>query len=67
MGQSEQAVSNDTQQQEQQAPSGYDFVVVANRLAVNRVTLGDGSTGWQRSPGGLVTALAPIMAASHPG
>ncbi|GAA4917712.1 trehalose-6-phosphate synthase [Nesterenkonia rhizosphaerae] len=65
MGQSEQAVSNDTQQQEQQAPPGYDFVVVANRLAVNRVTLSDGSTGWQRSPGGLVTALAPIMAASE--
>ncbi len=43
---------------------GYDFVVVANRLAVNRVTLEDGSTGWQRSPGGLVTALAPLMADS---
>ncbi|WP_022873596.1 alpha,alpha-trehalose-phosphate synthase (UDP-forming) [Nesterenkonia alba] len=43
---------------------GYDFVVVANRLAVNRVTKDDGSVGWQRSPGGLVTALAPIMADS---
>ncbi|NLS09933.1 trehalose-6-phosphate synthase [Nesterenkonia sp. MY13] len=45
--------------------SGYDFVVVANRLAVNRVTNEDGTTGWQRSPGGLVTALAPIMATSE--
>lgn len=45
--------------------SGYDFVVVANRLAVNRITNSDGSTGWQRSPGGLVTALAPIMSSSE--
>lgn len=45
--------------------TGYDFVVVANRLAVNRVSNNDGSTGWQRSPGGLVTALAPIMATSE--
>ena len=44
--------------------SGYDFVVVANRLAVDRITTEDGSTGWRRSPGGLVTALAPIMSES---
>ncbi|OSM42550.1 alpha,alpha-trehalose-phosphate synthase (UDP-forming) [Nesterenkonia sp. PF2B19] len=44
--------------------SGYDFVVVANRLAVDRITTEDGGTGWRRSPGGLVTALAPIMAQS---
>ncbi|GAB3190812.1 hypothetical protein GCM10027061_16510 [Nesterenkonia suensis] len=43
---------------------GYDFVVVANRLAVDRVTTDDGGTGWRRSPGGLVTALAPIMSQS---
>ncbi|MDO5493402.1 MAG: trehalose-6-phosphate synthase [Nesterenkonia sp.] len=43
---------------------GYDFVVVANRLAVDRVTQEDGSTGWRRSPGGLVTALGPIMSES---
>ncbi|MGR6900401.1 alpha,alpha-trehalose-phosphate synthase (UDP-forming) [Glutamicibacter sp. BSL13] len=42
----------------------YDFVVVANRLPVDRITNEDGSPGWRRSPGGLVTALAPIMAAS---
>ncbi|WP_150461958.1 alpha,alpha-trehalose-phosphate synthase (UDP-forming) [Nesterenkonia ebinurensis] len=45
--------------------TGYEFVVVANRLAVNRTTNHDGSTGWQRSPGGLVTALAPIMTSSE--
>lgn len=37
------------------------FVVVANRLPVDRVTKADGSTAWRRSPGGLVTALAPVM------
>ncbi|WP_315096376.1 trehalose-6-phosphate synthase [uncultured Cellulomonas sp.] len=42
--------------------SGYDFVVVANRLPVD-VSLGeDGEPTWTRSPGGLVTALAPVMA-----
>jgi trehalose 6-phosphate synthase len=37
------------------------FVVVANRLPVDRVTNPDGSEGWTRSPGGLVSALAPVM------
>ena len=37
------------------------LVVVANRLPVDRVTAPDGSEGWQRSPGGLVSALAPVM------
>ncbi len=48
-----------------QYQTGYEFVVVANRLAVNRITTPEGSTGWQRSPGGLVTALAPIMTSSE--
>jgi len=39
----------------------YDFVVVSNRLPVDRVTSADGSPGWTRSPGGLVTALEPVM------
>ncbi|HEX2905016.1 MAG TPA: trehalose-6-phosphate synthase [Jatrophihabitans sp.] len=39
----------------------YDFVIVANRLPVDRVTEADGQTGWRRSPGGLVTALEPVM------
>lgn len=42
-------------------PSGSDFVVVANRLPVDLETLPDGSTRWKRSPGGLVTALEPIL------
>ncbi|MEV7398673.1 trehalose-6-phosphate synthase [Aeromicrobium sp. NPDC092404] len=38
-----------------------DFVVIANRLPVDRVTSPDGSTMWRTSPGGLVTALEPVM------
>ena len=38
------------------------FVVVANRLPVDEVTTTDGRE-WQRSPGGLVTALHPVLAA----
>ena len=37
------------------------FVVVASRLPVDRVDDPDGETGWRPSPGGLVTALEPIM------
>ena len=33
------------------------FLVVANRLPVDRV----GDREWRRSPGGLVTAIAPVM------
>ncbi|MGP9727044.1 alpha,alpha-trehalose-phosphate synthase (UDP-forming) [Glutamicibacter sp. AOP3-A1-12] len=44
--------------------NSHDFVVVANRLPVDRITLPDGTQGFQRSPGGLVTALEPIMAAA---
>ncbi len=36
------------------------FVVVANRLPVDRVTTAEG-TDWRRSPGGLVTALHPVL------
>lgn len=38
-----------------------DFVVVANRLPIDMVRLPDGSTTWRRSPGGLVTALEPLL------
>src|SRR6476619_90916 len=37
------------------------FVVVASRLPVDRVEGPDGRTDWQTSPGGLVTALEPVM------
>ena len=39
-----------------------DFVVVSNRLPVDRVPVEESVDGWRRSPGGLVTALAPVMA-----
>ncbi|OBA58532.1 trehalose-6-phosphate synthase [Mycobacterium sp. 1100029.7] len=38
-----------------------DFVVVANRLPVDLERLPDGTTDWKRSPGGLVTALEPLL------
>jgi trehalose 6-phosphate synthase len=42
-------------------PGDYDFVVVANRLPVDRVEGSGGKAEWRTSPGGLVAALAPIM------
>jgi trehalose 6-phosphate synthase len=36
-------------------------VVVANRLPVDLEKLPDGSQRWKRSPGGLVTALEPML------
>ena len=48
-------------------PGGeYDFVVVANRLPVDRVEHPDGTVDWRTSPGGLVTAFEPVMR-SHDG
>jgi hypothetical protein len=38
-----------------------NFVVVASRLPVDRVEGPDGETSWRPSPGGLVTALEPVM------
>src|SRR6478735_2742065 len=38
-----------------------DLVIVANRLPVDRVVDPDGSVSWRRSPGGLVTAIEPVM------
>jgi len=38
------------------------FVVVANRLPVDEVSTPEGRE-WRRSPGGLVTALHPVLAA----
>ncbi|GAA2709239.1 alpha,alpha-trehalose-phosphate synthase (UDP-forming) [Actinoplanes palleronii] len=39
----------------------YEFVVVANRLPVDEVVGADGGRSWARSPGGLVSALQPIV------
>ncbi|MGY1721401.1 trehalose-6-phosphate synthase [Blastococcus sp. SYSU DS0552] len=47
---------------EQRVGADSPVVVVANRLPVDQVTDPDGSTRWQRSPGGLVTALEPFVA-----
>ncbi|MEU7000573.1 trehalose-6-phosphate synthase [Nonomuraea sp. NPDC046570] len=37
------------------------FLIVANRLPVDRTVEPDGTASWRRSPGGLVTAIAPVM------
>lgn len=39
-----------------------EFVVVANRLPVDEVVTEEGRS-WRRSPGGLVTALHPVLVA----
>ncbi|WP_375399348.1 trehalose-6-phosphate synthase [uncultured Amnibacterium sp.] len=39
----------------------YSFVVISNRLPVDRATKPDGTQDWKPSPGGLVTALEPVM------
>jgi trehalose 6-phosphate synthase len=38
-----------------------DFVVVANRLPIDMERRPDGTTAYKRSPGGLVTALEPLL------
>ncbi|MSS45685.1 trehalose-6-phosphate synthase [Cutibacterium sp. WCA-380-WT-3A] len=38
-----------------------DFLVIANRLPVDRKIDDDGNVSWKSSPGGLVTALEPVM------
>lgn len=44
--------------------TAYDFVVVSNRLPVDHVVDEHGNVGWATSPGGLVTALEPVMRAA---
>jgi trehalose 6-phosphate synthase len=41
------------------------LVVVANRLPVDETVLPDGTVDWSRSPGGLVSALHPILRDRH--
>lgn len=43
----------------------YHFVVVSNRLPVDHSVSDEGSTAWTRSPGGLVSALEPVMRETH--
>jgi trehalose 6-phosphate synthase len=42
-----------------------DFVVVANRLPIDIERHPDGTTTYKRSPGGLVTALEPLLRKRH--
>ncbi len=42
----------------------YDMIVVSNRLPVDYQEGPDGETLWRSSPGGLVTALEPVMRAA---
>lgn len=42
-------------------PGNSDFVVVANRLPIDMDRQPDGTISWRRSPGGLVTALEPLL------
>jgi trehalose 6-phosphate synthase len=44
-----------------QRESQHSFVVVASRLPVDRTEGPDGQQEWRTSPGGLVTALEPVM------
>lgn len=43
------------------ASGNSDFVVVANRLPIDMERLPDGTVTWKRAPGGLVTALEPLL------
>src|SRR5665811_1824391 len=44
----------------------FDLVVAANRLPVDLVVDALGTSTWQRSPGGLVTAMTGSMAVTSP-
>ncbi len=45
--------------------NGHEFVLVANRLPVDVTVADDGVVSWTRAPGGLVTAMQPVMAATR--
>jgi trehalose 6-phosphate synthase len=45
--------------------SNASFIVVANRLPVDSVVDDEGNRTWRRSPGGLVTALEPVLQANQ--
>ena len=53
--------STGSQAEKSPASGVSDFVVVANRLPIDMERLPDGTTSWKRSPGGLVTALEPLL------
>ncbi len=41
--------------------ASHDLLVIANRLPVSAEEQADGTTAWNRSPGGLVSALEPVL------
>ncbi|WP_233163402.1 alpha,alpha-trehalose-phosphate synthase (UDP-forming) [Glycomyces salinus] len=45
--------------------SNASFIVVANRLPVDSTVDDEGNRTWRRSPGGLVTALEPVLQANQ--
>ncbi len=47
------------------ATGTYSFIVVSNRLPVDRAVDDAGDAHWAHSPGGLVTALEPVMRAAE--
>jgi trehalose 6-phosphate synthase len=52
----------DDAEREQSGPPGpHSLVVVASRLPVDRIENPEGEPDWRPSPGGLVTALEPVM------
>ncbi|MFC5790414.1 bifunctional alpha,alpha-trehalose-phosphate synthase (UDP-forming)/trehalose-phosphatase [Agromyces tardus] len=53
-----------TEPDDASAAAAYDMVVVSNRLPVDYVAGPGGATRWKSSPGGLVTALEPVMRAA---
>jgi trehalose 6-phosphate synthase len=55
-GQSAAAVDH-----ERAGHEAYSLVMVASRLPVDRTENSDGEACWRPSPGGLVTALEPVM------
>ena len=53
----------DDTRQHAEIPDGHDLVVVSNRLPVDASVDEAGTVTWSRSPGGLVSALEPVMRA----
>ena len=61
-GEADQPPDDGTSSTKAERPVGqYSFVVAASRLPVDRAEGPDGQEEWRSSPGGLVTALEPVM------
>jgi trehalose 6-phosphate synthase len=56
-----QSADDTAPQRPQRAVGDYDFVVAACRLPVDQAEIPGGGTEWRPSPGGLVSALEPVM------